>query len=305
MQSKMKAADLEFLLALTRGRTLATAADELNIDPSTVFRALKKLEKHLGERLFDRTRNGYIPTDLGRRLITHAESIETVLHEANSVLAQDSNQPTGKIRITTADAILQAVVFPILEEFVATYPGIDLELVVSNSLANLSHREADIAIRGTNAPPESLVGQQIGTLESGVFISEKLLSSNAQGFDWADLNWIAVDDSLSNYASSKWLQENHPRAKVRLRCNSVVSVAHAIAHGMGVGVSLMVLMNSYDQVRLIQGPIPDLDTGLWVLTHPEVRYLHRVRLLFDFLKTHIVIPGSSLLTFAQVELTPH
>ena len=52
----------------------------------------------------------------------------------------------------------------------------------------------------------------------------------------------------------------------------------------------MSLMTQYSQARLIQGPIHDLDTGLWVLTHPDVRHLHRVKLLFEFLKTNIVIP---------------
>lgn len=294
MQAQLKTGDLELLLALTRAKTLAAAADQLNVDPSTVFRAVNKLEQHLGERLFDRTREGYAPTALSQQLITHAESIESVLHDANLVLNQEKSQPTGKIRITTADAILQAFVFPVLEKFTETYPRIDLELVVSNSSANLSHREADIAIRGVNAPPLNLVGQRIGTLESGIFINKKLLPSDNQELDWSNMNWITVDDSLSGHASLKWLQDNHPEAKVRLRCNSVVSVANAITHGLGVGASLIALMSNCNQVKLIQGPIPDLDSGLWVLTHPEVRHLHRVRLLFDFLKDHLVIPKSPL-----------
>src|SRR5688572_8533889 len=94
-QSKLGLADLELLLGLIRGRTLAGAAERLKADTSTVFRSIKRLEKDLGEVLFDRGRQGYVPTELARELAVHAERIESQLHEARELAHKSDSEPAG------------------------------------------------------------------------------------------------------------------------------------------------------------------------------------------------------------------
>ena len=67
-QSKLGLEDLEIILALHRGRNLAGAAERLKVDASTVFRSIKRIEKDIGEMLFDRGRHGYVATELGREI---------------------------------------------------------------------------------------------------------------------------------------------------------------------------------------------------------------------------------------------
>ena len=79
-QYKLTGADLE--VALARGRNLATASERLGVDLSTVFRSIQRIEKGIGQRLFERTRSGYIPLDLVEVLAEHAEKIEIQLESA-------------------------------------------------------------------------------------------------------------------------------------------------------------------------------------------------------------------------------
>ena len=95
MQSTLSHSDLELLLALMRGKTLAGAAERLKLDTSTVFRSIKRVEKQLGELLFERGRQGYVPTDLARELALHAERIESQLQEAREAVSRSGSEPSG------------------------------------------------------------------------------------------------------------------------------------------------------------------------------------------------------------------
>ncbi|MBC7990240.1 MAG: LysR family transcriptional regulator, partial [Luteimonas sp.] len=83
-QYKMTPADLELTLALVRGGSLATAGERLGVDASTVFRSLQRIERGLGRPLFERTRSGYLATELAAHLAGHAEQMEVALEAARS-----------------------------------------------------------------------------------------------------------------------------------------------------------------------------------------------------------------------------
>lgn len=286
MQSCISLTDLELVLALVRGGTLAGAADRLRLDTSTVFRSIKRLEKNLNERLFERSKQGYMPSELAQELAAYAERIESHLSEAREKLSQNSGEPSGVLRITTTDSVLQGLLLPVLHRFAATYPKIDLELLTSNALANLSQRDADVAIRATRKPPENLVGQKLGIMENAVYAHRSLLPGRRLP-ELADMHWITLDDTLVNHPSYKWWRQRYPKAASRFRCNSVMSVAGAIVNGLGVGVAPCFLMNGQPDVIMIDGPLEELRNDLWILAHPDIRHLQRVKLLFDFLKENV------------------
>ncbi|MFC7515383.1 LysR family transcriptional regulator [Herbaspirillum sp. GCM10030257] len=287
MQSNLSLTDLELLLALVRGRTLGGAAERMKVDTSTVFRAIKRLEKDLGELLFERGRQGYLPTELGRELAGYAERIESQLQEARVAAFKSSSEPSGVLRITTTDTILNGLLLPVLSGFTSAYPKIDLELIVSNAIANLSQRDADVAIRATRKPPEYLVGSKLGTLQSAVFVAKTYLQRFEQAPTLEEMEWIALDESLAEHPSQKWRRQRLPRVVPRFRCNSVLSVAGSVVWGMGAGVAPLFLLKDNPQVGMVDGPLAELETDLWMLAHPDVRHLHRVKLLFEYLKANL------------------
>jgi DNA-binding transcriptional LysR family regulator len=282
------AAELELVLALIRGRTLHGAAERLGIDASTVFRAIRRLEKALGETLFDRGRQGYVPTPLALDLGAHAERIESQLQEARAAISGSSGAPTGVLRVTTTDTLLHSLLLPLAARFADLYPGIELELVATNALANLSRREADVAIRATRKPPEHLVGVRLGTLRAAVYASKDYLTRGKPYPEGAD--WIVLDDSLPEHPSQAWRRQRYPKLPARHRVNSVMSVAGAVMAGMGVGVVPLFVFDGDPQVEIVEGPLDELDTELWCLAHPDARELQRVKLWFAFLREHLQLP---------------
>lgn len=287
MQSTLSHLDLELVLALVRGRSLQGAAERLKVDTSTVFRSIKRIEKDLGELLFERGRQGYLPTELGRELAVHAERIETQLQEAREAAARAGSEPAGALRITTTDTVLNGLLLPVLGKFAAAYPQVELELVATNTLANLSQRDADVAIRATRKPPEHLVGSRLGTLPSAIFASQLYLNRMRGNLDLDKADWIALDESLADHPSVRWRKQHYPKVQPRYRCNSVLSVAGSVVWGLGVGVAPMFLLKNHPQVRIVEGPVPALETDLWMLAHPDIRHLKRVKLLFDFLRDNL------------------
>lgn len=289
-QSTPGLADLELVLALVRGRTLTGAAERLRVDASTVFRSVKKLEKQLGEVLFDRSRQGYQPTDLALELAAHAERIESHLLDAREAATKSDAQPSGVLRVSTTDSVLHALLMPALAGFARAHPKIELELVASNTLADLSRRDADVAIRATRRPPEHLVGTRLGTVRSAVFASSDYLARHPEKRSLDEMDWIALDDSLPDHPSQKWRRQRLPRLRPQYRVNSVLSVAGAVLHGMGAGVAPLFLLQDHPGVEIVAGPLGELETDLWVLAHPDIRQLQRVKALFDWLRGAVVLP---------------
>src|SRR6266568_2389365 len=101
-QYKLCAADLEVVLAVVRSGTLGNAGERLGVDASTVFRSLQRLERGLGQRLFERSRTGYLPLELAQALANSAELVETALESARST-TQQAERVSGTVRITTTD----------------------------------------------------------------------------------------------------------------------------------------------------------------------------------------------------------
>ncbi|MCA1854487.1 LysR family transcriptional regulator [Massilia oculi] len=286
-QSKLDLPDLELVLALHRGRNLAGAAERLGVDTSTVFRSIKRIEKELGELLFERSRQGYAATELGLELAGYAERIESQLEQAREAVLHTGSSPSGTLRITTTDSVMQSVLLPAMAKFALLYPEIELELVASNTLASLSQRDADIAIRATRQPPEHLVGVRLGTLQAAVYASRAYLEAHRHVPDYRDMDWIALDATLPDHPSQRWRRQHLPKVVPRYRMNSVLSVAGAVVHGMGVGVVPLAVFKDNPLVQIVDGPIAELETELWALAHPDTRHLQRMRVMFEFLRTSL------------------
>ena len=283
-QYKLSSQDLEIILALVRGGTLAEAGERLSVDASTVFRSVQRMEKGLGTRLFERSRLGYQPSDMARSLARHAEQVEAQLDAARSVVQQSPEQVTGTVRITSTDTFLHALIAPALRDLQASHPLLSYELDTRNELANLSRHEADIALRATRRPPAHLVGKHIGPIRVAMFA--------ARGGKWKKANagkapWIAPDDALPEHPSVIWRKKQYPKVDPQFRVNSILSVAEMVALGLGVGVLPLFLARQRGDLAQLGGVLDEAQTELWLLTHAESRHLRRVSTVFGHLASSL------------------
>ena len=279
--------DLSLILALVRGGTLARAAALLRVDVSTVFRAVRRLETALGQTLFEKSRAGYLPTTLATTLAEQAERAEQALEAARVGVEQGGEVISGTVRLTCTDSVLQSLLLPALAQFMPGYPALTLELSTSNDFANLSRRDADIALRLTKAPPEHLVGRCLGTVSYRVCASADYARQHG-GEELAALNWIAPDDFLPDHPTVTWRRQHLPGVMPAYRCNSMVSVTELVRAGLGVAALPDYLLGA--DLQPLSPPLVGHDTALWLLTRPDCRALRSVVTLFDQLGQHVRLP---------------
>jgi DNA-binding transcriptional LysR family regulator len=272
-------ADLSLILALVRGRTLARAAEQLKVDVSTVFRAVRRLEKSLGTALFEKSRTGYCPTSAALLLSQQAETAEQALALAQIALEQDRQTVSGSVRLTCTEAVLQSLLLPALTRFMPDYPALRLELNTSDTFANLSRRDADIALRLTDTPPQHLVGTRLGTVAYRVYASAQYMQRCEHG-DLARMVWVAPDDFLPDHPTVVWRRQQWPQVNPGYRCSSMQTVAQMVRAGMGVA-ALPDFMLSAGELQPLSDPLLGCDTQLWLLTRPDCRALRSVSALFS------------------------
>lgn len=289
MQYKLTAADLEVVLALTRAGTLAQAGERLGVDGSTVFRALQRVEKGLGFRLFERSRTGLQPLELALELAAHAEHVESQLEAARSATQSHPGQVSGTVRITTTDTILHGVVAPALKALKRVHPLLTYELHAGNELASLTRRDADIAVRATKRPPGHLLGKQVGAIRSAVYAARKGGPKTFDARVAQASSWIAPDDALPDHPSVVWRKKHFPKVMPTYRVNSITSVAELVAQGLGIGVLPMFLGARRGDLVQITDELDECRTELWVLTHTETRHLRRVAAVYAHLVESIVM----------------
>jgi DNA-binding transcriptional LysR family regulator len=290
MQYQFTSADLELILALVRGATLNGAAERLSVDPSTVFRGLRRMERGLGEVLFLRSRMGYSPSERATDLAKQAERIEALVEQARSGVQASSEHVAGSVRITTTDTVLHGLVSPVLASLSAEHPHLFFDLHTGNDIANLTRRDADIAVRVTKRAPPHLVGKCIGPIRVAVYTRK---ASSSKRFDVAraaQWDWVAPDDGLPDHPSVVWRQRHFPKLIPRFRTSSVQSVAELVAQGMGIGILPLFLAEARKDLRRLTEPLDDCETQLWVLTHPESRHLKRIATVYRSLAQSIALP---------------
>lgn len=288
-QYKLGAPDVELVLALVRANTLAGAGERLGVDASTVFRSLQRIEKGLGQRLFERSRTGYQPLELAQLLATHGEQLEVQLESARSAAQADPEQVSGIVRITTTDTILHGLVAPALKLLQASHPLLSYELHAGNELASLTRRDADIAVRATRRPPQHLVGKHIGAIRMAVFGAKK---GGPKSFDAevaVNTGWVAPDDALPDHPSVIWRKKHFPKVLPRYRVNSILTVAELVGQGMGIGLLPVFMAQGRTDLRALTDTLGECQTELWLLTHTESRHLRRVSTVFTHLARHMAL----------------
>ncbi len=289
-QFKLSPADLEVTLAMTRTGTLAAAGERLGVDASTVFRALQRVERGLGQPLFERTRSGYVPTELAMALAEHAEALEAALESARSAIESEPTQISGTVRITTTDTVLHGLVAPALAALRNEHPLLGFELHTGNELASLTRRDADIAVRATRRPPPHLVGKQIGPIRVALYAPRRGRVRRLSDVQSGACDWIAPDDALPEHPSVVWRKRRYPKVTPRYRVGSILSVLELVALGLGVGVVPLFLAEGRRDVVRLSDPLDECETELWLLTHPESRHLRRVGTVYGHLARTIKLP---------------
>lgn len=285
---------LRTVLAIADANSLSGAARRLGVNHATVFRRLQAIESRLGVRLFERDRAGYTPTGAGEDIAQAARRIAAEVAGVERRIAGRDLLPSGTLRITTTDALLVGLLSPILTAFRRSFPDIALEIAVSPAVFSLAKREADIAIRPTGSPPENLVGRRIGSIEQAVYGAAADFTPDARCANLDEAEWVGPDERMGYGQLEAWMRGRGHDARCRYRVDAHLGMREAVASGVGVAVLPCYLADTDSRLVRLTPSLPDLATDLWLLTHPDLRRVARIRALMEFVVRQVRNEGGRL-----------
>src|SRR5579862_7603120 len=139
--------DIRYFLAVARGGSVRAAAEGLEVTHSTVLRRIAKLEAHLGARMFEKLPSGYRLTNAGEEVLEFAEHMEASSNRLETRVFGRDQSVRGRLRVTLAPTLATHLLMPDFGDFARLHPEVEIEILPSGELVNLTNREADVAIR--------------------------------------------------------------------------------------------------------------------------------------------------------------
>jgi DNA-binding transcriptional LysR family regulator len=281
--------DFRLIKAIADARGLPGAAAQMGVNHSTVFRRLAQIEEALGVALFERHRVGYALTPAGEATVALATRVEEDITGFTRKLAGQEFLPAGELRVTTNDSLLLHLLTPLFARFQIKHPDVRLDVVISNQALNLSKRDADVAIRATDNPPENLVGRRVARIAWALY-GRAAEFPEPGAVDLRDLyerRWVSLGDNLAMLKAVRFLQEHVAPELIAYKINTVLGLAEAVEAGIGIGHLPCFIGDQRAILTRLSPPNPDYAADLWLLAHPDLRHSPRVRVFLDFLAAEI------------------
>jgi DNA-binding transcriptional LysR family regulator len=286
MSSPIDWEDQRTFLAVLNSGSLSGAARKLALAQPTVRKRIEALEARLGVPLFTRSPNGLIPTQQAISLGAYARTMAA----ASDAFVRAASAPTGGVGGTVRIAVSEFIGIEVLPAMLGPlrqqYPGLAIEIALSNLSADLLDQEADIAVRMHRPTQDALVAKRVGAIPLRFFahrdyVARRGLPKSVEELAGHDL--IGPDRVSADLAIVKSLDATLSRTDFAIRTDSHAAQCAAIRMGLGIGV--------------LQAPIGEAETDLvavlpdllvhpletWIVTHEDLRRTPRIAVTFDHL----------------------
>ena len=269
--------DLRFVLETARQGGISGAARVLGVNHATVARRITAAETKLGARLFDRLSSGYLPTDAGMDAVRAAEEMERTGAKLDRQIGARDAAPSGKLTITAPQLLIERVLGPVLRDFITAHPAIELSVLATNEILSLAQREADVAIRISESPGQTLVGRRICEQRAAVYATPQAIAADSGGDN--PLDWIRFAHWPGPPEAIRMIR---PNLNVRLSVDDMAAAVSGARAGIGATRMACFLGETDPLLRRVPG-LPDFTyIPVWVLTHADLRAVPRIRAFVDF-----------------------
>jgi len=273
--------DHRYFLAIARERSLTAAGKALGVSQPTVSRRLETLESKLKVRLFDRTRQGYELTAVGMDLFETVQQVEEDLTQIDRKIYGKDQDLTGGLRITCTEIFLNGYLASFVWRFLAQHPAIEFSVLCTRSPLSLSRGDADLALRFTQRPLETLAGRRLASVAHGVYVARGAAGDRFSAAKRAEWDWIAMPDDMDNRLL---FGPDFPEGRIKHQVDSMAAMQSMARDGLGVAMLPCYVADRDPSLRrAAPNPLRDGKLDLWILYHPDVRRVYRVRLFADFI----------------------
>lgn len=257
------------------------AAKALGVHHSTVSRRIDNLEYALGTKLFDRQPEGFVLNAAGEEFVAAVRDCGVQLNRAERSISGQDGDMSGVVTITMPEPIAVHTFGPKLSEFTNQHPGIEVRMIATTNILDVSRREADIAIRIDNNPPQSLVGKRIITYNQTVYATQDYLDAQDFENNPESARWVAWDSDDDKYP--EWTKETEFSKVPMWGCFPGAAMQLSAAKG-GLGLAMIPCFIGDREPQLVRAtnrkPIKARD--IWLLTHSDLRRTARIKAFMTF-----------------------
>jgi len=283
--------DLKYFLAVARHGSTLSAAKALSVNQSTVQRRLEALEKSLGQHLVLRNPAGYKLTELGEEMVAYATKVEESVLAFERRLSDARIGLSGSIKVTCPEAVGSRLMRShLIDDFQRRFPQLRVEFVMSDKLLDLGAGQADIAVRGIEPRDEALFCRRIADTPWAIYASKAYCARSGTPKAVADIGRhdIALFDlELGQHLVNQWFKRIAPAARVGARCNSIPGLLAAAKSGVGLAALPVIVGDGENDLVRVLGPIGDLTTHFYLVTHRELRDAPRVKAFSTFVDENL------------------
>jgi len=268
------------------------AADELRLSRAMVSTHVQRLEKRFGLRLLNRTTRKVAVTPAGADYLAHCRRIFAELAAAEETLRRGKEQPTGRLRVDVAGSFARHLLLPALPDFLARYPGIEVEVRINERVVDLVKEQVDLAVRGGPITDPDLVARPIARARWILCASPAYLARRGRPQSIADLARHALIGSTTAESTQPrpWLSPDGvepPRLAFSVTVNETEAVMLAAASGIGIAQTMDLMAARALQDGRLQFVLPDATVPgppISVIHTRAAERLARVRVFSEFLR---------------------
>ena len=274
-----------YLSVLQEG-SLSGAARALGVAQPTVGRHIDTLEQQLGVSLFTRSQQGLLATEAAQALKPFAQSMQANAAALLRAAEAQGSGVRGTERISASEVVGAEVLPPVIAGLQGQYPELNVELVLTNRVQDLLHREADIAVRMVAPEQGSLIARRIGDIELGLHAHRRYLDARGTPQTLEQLTehaLIGFDQETPFLRSARHWLPQWRREHFTLRTDSDLAQLAMIRAGVGIGVcQVRVAQRDPALVRVLAHPFKPRLTS-WLTMHEDLRNSPRCKVTFEAL----------------------
>ncbi|MCK5576221.1 MAG: LysR family transcriptional regulator [Sphingomonadales bacterium] len=289
---------LKIFHAVAEAGSFTLAAKRLYSSQSALSRQIKTLEESVNVSLFTRHARGLVLTDEGKQLYETAHAVYLEIEKTERALLESKEKPRGPLRVSATVAFGATWLTPRMKDFRRNFPEIDLELILSDDIADLSTREADVAIRFKLPEQADLMQRPLVKVHHHIYAHPKYINEYGTPESVDDLdhhNLIvygpSVPDAIKNV---NWLTSNKRHRKPYLSVSSLFGVLEALKAGMGLAAIPDYLAASCPELVRVLADVEGPAFQAYFVYPSELKGSKRVGVFRDFLLAKVAEEADAL-----------
>jgi len=274
--------DFHTVLTIAHCASVAKGCVALGVTHSTLLRKLATIESRLNTRLFERVRGRYSPTVAGHEIVQAARAFEQIARDAETRVLGHDLRPSGSVRVSVAPIVIDYVLPSVLAQFASAFPKVQIELAASREHVSLRRREVDVAIRVADSVPEWLAGRKLVDLQYKIYgrrHGRARVPLRAVEELVGERRWIGFERDARDLKFDRWLAAEVQDECVVMRVDDFSHALMMVRAGLGIAALPAFLEGCVPDLQPLSARIAELETPLWLITHPELKSTARVQVL--------------------------